>query len=42
MNVFPSIAPLFWLKGEDKEVIIDGLEQLKKVGINNMPTNFIF
>ena len=34
MNVFPSIAPLFWLKGEDKEVIIDGLEQLKKVGIN--------
>ena len=34
MRAFPTIAPLFWLKGEDTEILIDGLAQLKKVGIN--------
>lgn len=34
MKTFPTIAPLFWLKGEENKILIDGLSQLKKVGIN--------
>lgn len=34
MKPFPTVAPLFWLKGEDDSILIDGLNQLKKAGIN--------
>ena len=34
MKSFPTVAPLFWLKGEDDSILIDGLNQLKKAGIN--------
>ncbi len=34
MKSFPTIAPLFWLKGEDDVILLDGLQQLKNVGIN--------
>ena len=34
MRAFPTVAPLFWLKGEDDSILLDGLSQLKKTGIN--------
>lgn len=34
MKPFPTIAPLFWLKGEDDAILLEGLQQLKNVGIN--------
>lgn len=34
MRPFPDIAPLFWLKGENDAVLLDGLSQLKKAGID--------
>lgn len=34
MKNFPYIAPLFWLKGESSEILLDGLKQLKNSGIN--------
>ncbi len=33
MKPFPHIAPLFWLKGEDRDVLLDAMEQLKEAGI---------
>lgn len=34
MKPFPTVAPLFWLKKEDDSVFLEGLQQLKNVGIN--------
>lgn len=33
MKEFPSIAPLFWLKGEEQAILLNNLEQLKNNNI---------